>query len=106
MKLIKILNYGVVAGVIVSALSFFLPIVPCSRAPVVANPEYSLAMCKLPNPFGETIVGISQKFYTFSTDPLVALIFTFLIVLIAVFLFFTLVKKKQGKVVDLTHKNK
>ena len=48
MKITKILNYGIIAGVIVSALSFFLKIIPCTTSPVIAEPKYSWGLCKLP----------------------------------------------------------
>jgi len=104
MKITKILNYGIIAGVIASASSFFLKIIPCATSPVIAEPKYSWSLCKLPNPFGEQIVGISNKFYGLSTDPLAALITTFIAVLLGVFLILSIIKKNKGKVIDLTNK--
>ena len=98
MKITKILNYGIIAGVLVGALSFFLKIIPCTTSPVIAEPKYSWGLCKLPNPFGEQIVGISNKFYGLSTDPLAALVFIFLSTLLIVFLALSIIKKNKGKV--------
>ena len=106
MKIAKTLNWGIITAVIVSALAFFLPIIPCKTAPVVANPDYKLALCKIPNPFGEQLVGVSKMFYGLSADPLAALIFTFIAVFIIVLLLFTVIKKKKGKIVDLTAKKR
>lgn len=101
---LRLLNKGVIAGVSVSILSFFFSIVPCTTAPVIANPEYKFGMCKLPNPFQEPLLGISQKFYTFSTEPLAGLILQFL----ASFLLFTLIflvfRKKARKTLDLSRR--
>jgi len=106
MKITKILNYGIIAAVVVSTLSFFIKLIPCKTAPVIAKPEYKWAFCKLPNPFGEQLVGTSTKFFGLSTDPLAALIFLFLAVLLVVFVILSITKKKQGKVVDFTEKKK
>jgi hypothetical protein len=73
-KTLKALNKSLIIAVAVVILSFILPIVPCKTAPVVANPTYTWSMCKLPNPFGEQLLGVSQKFWTNSTEPLAGLI--------------------------------
>jgi len=104
-KLIKIFNKAIIAAVIVSAISFFANIVPCSKAPVVAEPEYALGFCKLPNPWGEQLVGISEKFYTIASDPLAGLILQFLVVLIVVMIILSAFKRKQRKIIDLTRKS-
>ena len=105
-KLLSTLNKGVIIAVIVSALSFLIKIVPCKTSPVIAEPVYKWSLCKIPNPFKEQLVGLSTKFYGFTTEPLAALITTFLVATIIVFAVLTVLKKKQGKVVDLTEKNK
>jgi len=101
----KILSKGLLAGMIVVILSFLLPLVPCTKAAVVATPEYKLGMCKFMNPFGEPIVGLSQKFYGAYTDPMAGLIIQF-IVGFAIFavLFLFLHKKRKKKIIDLTNK--
>ncbi len=73
----KILSKGLIAGLAVSALSFFLKIVPCTSSPVIAEPKYSWSSCKLPNPFAEQLVGMSHKFYGAFTDPMAGLIIQF-----------------------------
>lgn len=103
-KIIRVLNKGLIIGIIVSALSFFLKIVPCKTAPVIAEPEYKFAMCKLPNPFSEPLIGISQKFYGFSADPMAGLILQFIISTALFTLIFLLFRRKAGKVLDLTRK--
>jgi len=103
-KFIKILNKGLISAIVVSALSFFIPLVPCTKAPVIANPEYSFAICKLPNPFGEPLLGISQKFYNVSTEPLAGLILQFILATIIITAILVILKRKKGKIVDLTNK--
>lgn len=101
----KILNKGLIAGLAVSALSFFLKIVPCTSSPVIAEPTYSWSSCKLPNPFVEDIVGISQRFYGAFTDPMAGLIIQFVVafaIFTVIFTFFH--NRKQKKVLDLTGK--
>lgn len=104
-KLIRTFNKAIIAAVIVSVISFFVSIVPCSKAPVVAEPEYKFSLCKLPNPFSEQLVGISEKFYTVTTDPLAGLILQFLAAFLVVMILLSIFKRKQRKIVDLT-KNK
>lgn len=99
----NILNKGLIAGLAVSALSFFLKIVPCTSSPVIAEPIYSWGSCKLPNPFVENIVGISQRFYGSFTDPLAGLIIQFVIAFALFTIIFTFFhKRKNRKVMDLT----
>ncbi|MFA5173899.1 MAG: hypothetical protein WC438_01835 [Candidatus Pacearchaeota archaeon] len=106
MKITKILNYAIIIAVALSALSFFIGIIPCKTAPVIANPEYSWSMCKLPNPFGEPLLGVSNQYFGMSTDPLATLITTFLLVMVIVFVIFMLITKREGKVIDLTTKKR
>lgn len=99
----KILNKGLIAGLAVSALSFVLKIVPCTTSPVIAELKYSWSSCKLPNPFGEQIVGLSQKFYGAFTDPMAGLIIQFIIAFAVFVTIFTLFHKiKNKKILDLT----
>jgi len=103
-KILQTLNKSLIIAFIVVVLSFFIPIVPCTKSPVIAEPKYSLGICKLPNPFGEQIVGISQKFYGISTEPLTGLIIQFLIVFTIFTIFFMLFRRKAAKILDLTRK--
>lgn len=105
-KILKILNIGLISGLAVSLLSFFIPIVPCTKSPVIAQPEYNWGLCKLPNPFKEPVLGLSQKFYSVSPEPLGGFILQTLLILIIVTAIFTIFEKKQDKVLDLTKKRK
>lgn len=101
----KILNKGLIAGLAVSALSFVLKMVPCTTSPVIAELKYSWSSCKLPNPFGEQLVGISQKFYGAFTDPMAGLIIQFIVafaIFTIIFIFFH--NRKKKKILDLTGK--
>jgi len=104
LKILQILNKSLIIAFIVAVISFLIPIVPCTKSPVIAEPIYKWSMCKLPNPFGEQIVGISKKFYGISTEPLTGLIIQFLIVFIIFTLIFMLSRRKAAKVLDLTRK--
>ena len=101
----KILNKGLIAGLAVSALSFFLKIVPCTTSPVIAEPKYSWGFCMLPNPFSEALVGLSQKFYGSFINPMAGLIIQFLIAFALFTTLFTFFhKRKNKKILDLTGK--
>lgn len=101
-NLLRTLNKGLIGGLIVSAISFFFPIIPCTKSQVIAELKYEFGLCKLPNPFGENLVGISQKFYNYSTDPLAGLIMQFIVSVLLITLIFRLFKRKKQKVLDLT----
>jgi len=101
----KILNKGLIAGLAVSALSFVLKIVPCTTSPVIAEPIYSWSSCKLPNPFGANLVGISQRFYGAFTDPMAGLIIQFIVAFAIFTIIFTFFhNRKKKKILDLTGK--
>jgi len=78
-KSLKILNKSLIIAVAISVLSFIFPIIPCKTSPVVATPTYVWGMCKLPNPFKESLVGLSTKFWASSTEPLAGLVIQFLV---------------------------
>jgi len=98
------MNKSLIIAVAITILSFVLPIVPCKTAAVIENPTYTWGMCKLPNPFGEQVVGLSTKFLTGSTEPLAGLIIQSLVSFIVFVLIFMLVRKKTTKILDLTDK--
>ncbi len=100
-RILKVLNKSLIIAVAISILSFVFPIVPCKVAQVVATPVYTWSMCKLPNPFNP-LVGISQKFWVSSTEPLAGLVLQFLIVFILFTIIFILIRRKAAKVLDLT----
>jgi hypothetical protein len=103
-KILKVLNKGVILAVAVSLLSFIFPLLPCKTSAVVAHPVYSWGMCKLPNPFGEPLVGLSTKYLAVYTEPLAGLAAEFLIVFVLSIVIFMLLKRKATKILDLTHK--
>jgi len=103
-KILGILNKGLISSVIVSAFSFFIPLVPCTTSPVIEVPDYKFSMCKLPNPFTESLLGISQKFYGAFTEPLAGLVLQFILILIIILVILSLFNKKSGKILDLTQK--
>jgi len=103
-KTLRILNKSLIITIIVVILSFILPLVPCKTSPVIAELKYEWGICRLPNPFGEPIVGISQQFYGANTEPLAGLIIQFLITFIIIIVIFMLFRKKAAKVLDLTSK--
>ncbi len=101
----KILNKGLIAGLAVSALSFVLKMVPCTTSPVIAEPKYSWGSCNLPNPFGENLVGLSQRFYGAFTDPMAGLIIQFIVAFAIFTIIFTFFhNRKKKKILDLTGK--
>ena len=101
---LKLINKVVIAGVSINVISFLISIVPCTKAPVIANPEYQLGMCKLPNPFREPLLGISQKFYGFSTEPLTGLVIQFMTSFLLFILVSIIFKKKAKRILDLSNK--
>jgi hypothetical protein len=103
-KILRILNKSLIIAVAISILSFIFPIIPCKTAAVVATPTYAWSMCKLPNPFKESLVGLSTKFWASSTEPLTGLIIQFLVSFIIFTIVFMLIRKKAAKILDLTHK--
>jgi len=103
-NILKILNIGVITGLAVALASFALPLIPCKKAAVIAEPEYSWGLCKLANPFKEPLLGISQKFYNLSSEPLAGFLLQLAIPAILVAIFFIFLRKKPGKIVDLTKK--
>jgi hypothetical protein len=105
-KILRIFNKSIIVAVALSALSFVLPILPCKTSPVVAEPAYSWAMCKLPNPFGEQLVGMSTKYFAVYTSSLAGLVAEFLIIFIIFSIIFLLLRRKAAKVLDLTRRQK
>lgn len=103
-KTLRILNKSLIIAVAITLLSFILPIVPCKTSPVIEAPAYAWGLCKLPNPFGEQLLGVSTKYWAGSTEPLSGLIIQFLISFVIFTIIFMLVRKKAAKILDLTHK--
>ena len=103
-RILKVLNKSLIVAVAISILSFIFPIVPCKIAPVVAAPVYAWSMCKLPNPFGQQLLGISTKYFGSSTEALTGLVIQFLIIFVLFTILFLLLRRKAAKVLDLTRK--
>jgi len=95
-KILRILNKSAIAGLVVTTLSFFIPLVPCKG-------ESGFSMCSLPNPFinmPETLI----KYYSYSNNPLTGAVLQFLIPALIFTLIFLFFRKKAGNILDLTNK--
>jgi hypothetical protein len=103
----KIMNKGFIFALIVSTLSFFINIVPCTTS---LRDFFNDGFCKIPNPFQDLSQPLSQnKFYFISSNPLTGLVMQFLvsaILFIAIYLYLKRKSfgKKKPKVVDFTKK--
>jgi len=100
----RLFTRATIIGVIVVALSFLLPIVPCTKATSVAEASFKPGLCRLPNPFNEVMPELSIRYYGINTDPVAGVIFQFIAVFIIYAIIFLLIRKKAGKVLDLTRK--
>ena len=100
----KLFTRATITGVIVVALSFILPIVPCTKSPVIAETLYKPGLCRLPNGFTEQLVGISTRYYGINIQPIAGLILQFIVAFIIFTLIFMVIRRKAGKVLDLTKK--
>ena len=103
-RILRVLNKSLIIAVAVSILSFIFPIIPCKTAPVVAEPVYAWSLCKLPNPFGEQLIGLSIKYWATAASPLSGLVLEFLIVFVLFTIIFLLFRRKAAKVLDLTRR--
>lgn len=106
-KIFKILNIGLIAGIVVALASFLIPIVPCTKSPIITKPVYEWGLCKLPNPFKELLLGLSQKYFNLSTEPLAGFLLQMLIIIIIAAAIFSIYRKKIDRgVIDLTKKHR
>ena len=105
-KFFRILNKGLIAGAGAAFLSFIIPIVPCTKSSVIANPDLKWRLCRIPNPFKGQLVGIIQNFYNISSEPLAGFLLQFVLVFLIFVLVFLIIRKKAGKILDLTNKKK
>ena len=94
-KIVRALNKSLVITLIITAFSFIIPIVPCKTA--------RWGACKLPNPFTQPIANVSQRFFG-SLEPIGGLVLQFLLILAIVTIILLTVRKKVGKILDLTNK--
>jgi hypothetical protein len=95
-KILRILNKAAIVGLVVTALSFVLPLVPCKA-------ESGFSLCSLPNPLA-SIPEVIPQYYGYSNNPLTGAVLQFLIpsiIFMAIFMFF---RKKTAKVLDLSKK--
>lgn len=93
------------AGAAITALSFFLTLVPCK----IKSPKLSVfGICKLPNPFAN--LGTTEYYYyNYTNNPITGLLIQFLIgvllAYLAVYVFKKLrLKRKNYKIIDYTKK--
>ncbi len=99
-KIIKILNIGLVTAVLVSALSFFIKLVPCKFNTAKVT---GFGLCKLPSIF-ENIPELSNNYYGISNNPLAGLVLQFVLAIIIIVVVLSLFKRKTSKILDLTNK--
>ena len=104
LKILNILNKSLIIAVAISILSFVFPLLPCKTALEGVTPTYAWDMCKLPNPFKESLGSLPTKFWAGSTEPLAGLIIQFLGSFILFAIIFILIRKKTTRILDLTHK--
>jgi hypothetical protein len=92
----KLLLNGVIAGAIISALSFFVSIVPCSK-------ESGAGLCTLPNPLMD-MTDLAKVYYGISNNPITGLLLQFTIPFILFVVIPLIIKKteKKQKILDLT----
>jgi len=98
-KTLNILNKGAITGLVVTALSFALPLVPCKQ-------EAGFKLCQLPNPF-KNLAESATNYYGISNNPLTGAIMQFIIpAVIIAGIFFLIGKKSKFKSTykDLTEK--
>jgi len=105
-KILRVLNKALIIAIAITIISFLIPIVPCKTAAVVADPVYEWGLCRLPNPLGEQIVGISTKYYGSTTDSLAGFLTHFIVVYAIIIAILLLIRKKAGNILDLTNKKK
>ncbi len=103
-RILNILNKSAIAGLVGSFLSFIFPLIPCMKSPVVAEPKFSPGLCTLPNPFKIDLAGINQRFYGVFSEPLAGLVLQFIVIFAIFLIIFLLIRKRAGKVLDLTAK--
>lgn len=95
-KILKVINKGIILGLVVTILSFLISLVPCIK-------EAGFGVCRLPSPFSDLTI-LTQKYYGISNNPLTGLILQFLIPFILVVLILSQSKKKSERIIDYTKK--
>ncbi len=105
-KTLRIFNKALIVGIVVSVVSFFFRITPCTKLADAGNSsKAAIGLCDLPSPF-ESLPTITSKYYNISNNPITGLILQFLIPAAIFILIFLLVRRKTGKVLDLTYAKK
>jgi hypothetical protein len=100
----KLFTRATIIAVIVIALSFILPIVPCTKTTSLAEAPFKPGICRLPNPFLEATPEFQIRYYGTNAQPIAGLIFQFIAAFIIFTLIFLGIRKKAVKVLDLTKK--
>jgi hypothetical protein len=88
-KMLKVLNRGAMTGLVVTLLSFIIPLVPCKG-------ESGFTTCLLPNPF-KNMPEVVSNYYGYSNNPLTGAALQFIIPAGIFILIFMVFKKKKSK---------
>ena len=105
-KIVRVLNKSLIIAIAITIISFLIPIVPCTTSPVIAEPIYEWGLCKLPNIIGEPLVGMSTQYYGSTTNQLAGFLIHFIIIYVLITTVLLTIRKKAGKILDLTNKKK
>ena len=92
-RLVRITKIGAITGAVITLLSFFVSLVPCTGD----------GLCRLPNPF-TNLVSTSAQYYGLSDNPITGLALQFLVPALIIALILMVFKKKPKKVLDFTKK--
>jgi len=95
----NLIKKSLVTALIISLLSFFIPIVPYTKSE-------GLGLRTLPSPLEDLPQNfINTKFYGISDNPITALLLQFLIPFTLILLiFYTIPKKRSQKIIDFTRR--
>jgi len=91
----KIIKISIILGLIITLLSFFLPIIPCKTTE-------TFSLCVLPNPFQNLPSALTSSFYGISNNPLTGFFLQFLIPFAIVLIISKLFRRSSDKIIDLT----
>ena len=100
-KFLKVLNKGLIAGVIVGAFGFFIKSVPCKITTIDSS---SLGFCRFPSITQNLPSNLPNVYYGVSNNPATGLILQVILITLFVAIFLTLFKRKAAKILDLTNK--
>jgi len=100
-RFVRVLNKGLIAGVLVGALGFFIKSVPCRITP---TSSISLSICKLPSIIEDLPANSTNVYYGISNNPATGLVFQIIAVTAIVSLVLMILRKKAARVLDLTNK--